>query len=70
MDVEVSPGNKVAKLSDYVKIMKAMQSGDMNAALEPFRLNMMDWGTIAMEWGQKFASNPTLNAKMTKMLMQ
>lgn len=70
LDVEVFPGNKVAKLSDYVKIMKAMQSGDMNAALEPFGLNMMDWGTVAMQWGQKFASDPTLNAKMTKMLTQ
>jgi hypothetical protein len=70
LDVEVFPGAKVAKLSDYVKIMKMMQTGDMNGALASYGLNMTDWGTVAMEWGQKLAADPTLNAKMTKMLTQ
>jgi hypothetical protein len=68
LDELVFPGKKVAKLSDYVKIMKRMQTGDMLGALQEYGLGMMDWGTVAMEWGQKFASNPVLSGKMAKMM--
>ena len=33
----VFPGQKVARLSDYVKLMKAMQTGNMMGALGQFR---------------------------------
>ena len=70
LDEVVFPGGKVPKLSDYVKIMKAMQKGDMNGALQPYFLTMMDWGTVAMQWGQKFAGNPVLNNKFAKLMAQ
>jgi hypothetical protein len=70
VDDVVFPGKKVAKLSDYVKIMKKMQSGDFNGALKEYGLDMMSWGTVAMEWGQKLAADATLNAKFSKLLQQ
>jgi hypothetical protein len=70
LDEVVFPGKKVAKLSDYVKIMKGMQKGDMNGALQAFGLSLMDWGAVATEWGQKFASNPNLNIKLAQMMAQ
>jgi hypothetical protein len=70
LDEVVFPGKKVAKLSDYVKIMKTMQKGDMNGALQLYGLTIMDWAALAGDWGQKFALNPALNAKMSKMMAQ
>ena len=68
-DPVVFPGQRVAKLSDYVAIMKRMQTGDMMGALGAYGLDMMGWGSVAAAWGGKLGADPTLNAKFTKMLM-
>ncbi|MCA9534054.1 MAG: hypothetical protein KC593_10250 [Myxococcales bacterium] len=67
-DPVVFPGQPVAKLSDYVKMMKHMQTGDMNGALKMYGLNMASYGGVAQAWGVKLASDPTLTAKFSKMM--
>jgi hypothetical protein len=66
----VFPGQRVAKLSDYVKIMKGMQTGNMMGALAAYGLDMMCYSQVATAWGQKLGADPTLNAKFSAMMMQ
>lgn len=67
-DPVVFPGQPLSKLSDYVKMMKHMQTGDMNGALAMYGLNMGTYGGVAQAWGVKLASDPTLTAKFSKMM--
>ncbi|MBK7778775.1 MAG: hypothetical protein IPI43_32465 [Sandaracinaceae bacterium] len=68
-DPVVFPGQTVAKLlSDYVKMMKKMQTGDANGALKMYGLNMGSYGGVAQAWGVKLASDPVLTAKFGKMM--
>ena len=56
------------RLSDYVRIMKGMQSGNPMGALKQAGLNMQQYAQVATAWGQKMAQDPTLTAKFTKMM--
>lgn len=67
-DPEVFPGQPVARLSDYVAILKGMQSGDMNGALARYGLDMMSYGAVASAWGAKMAADPTLTEKFHRMM--
>jgi tetratricopeptide (TPR) repeat protein len=67
-DPVVFPGQKVARLSDYVRLMKAMQTGNMMGALGQFGLDMMGYASVATAWGQKLAQDPPLNAKFAAMM--
>ncbi len=67
-DPVVFPGQRVAKLSDYVGIMKGMQTGNMMGALAAYGLDMMSYSQVAMAWGQKLGSDPVLNAKFSAMM--
>jgi hypothetical protein len=67
-DPVVFPGQKIARLSDYVRVMKAMQSGNPMGALAQMGLDMGTYSQAAMAWGQKMAQDPTLTAKFTKMM--
>ena len=67
-DPTVFPDRPVAKLSDYVKMMKMMQTGNMMGALAAYGLDMMGYATVATAWGQKLAGEPTLNAKFATMM--
>ena len=67
-DPVVFPGQPGAKLSDYVKLMKKMQTGDMQGALSMFGLDMMAYGGVAAQWAGKLGADPTLNAKFMKLL--
>jgi hypothetical protein len=67
-DPTVFPGQKVAKLSDYVGLIKGMQGGDMMGALKKYGLDMGAYMQVAQAWGAKLASDPMLNAKFSKML--
>ena len=67
-DPTVFPGQKVAKLSDYVKIMKGMQTGNMMGALAAYGLDMMSYAQVATAWGQKLGADPVLNAKFAAMM--
>ena len=67
-DPTVFPGQPVAKLSDYVRLMKGMQTGDMMGALGQFGLDMMTYSSVAAAWGQQLAADPSLNAKFNQMV--
>ncbi|UJR79662.1 tetratricopeptide repeat protein [Sandaracinus amylolyticus] len=67
-DPTVFPGQKLAKLSDYVGLMKQMQGGDFNGALKKYGLDMGSYMQASQAWGIKLASDPMLNAKFGKMM--
>jgi len=67
-DPVVFPGQPVARLSDYVGMMKKMQGGDFNGALSAYGLNMATYTQVAQAWGTKFGTDPTLSAKMSAMM--
>lgn len=69
-DPVVFPGQRVARLSDYVGLMKGMQSGNMMGALGQYGLDMMGYAGVATQWGQKLAQDPTLNAKFSAMMQR
>jgi tetratricopeptide (TPR) repeat protein len=69
-DPTVFPGTSVAKLSDYVALMKSMQSGDMMGALNRAGLDMAAYMKVATQWGQKLATDSTLNARYTQMMQR
>lgn len=67
-DPLVFPGQRVSRLSDYVGLMKAMQTGNMMGALHQYGLDMMGYSQVATMWGQKLASDPVLNGKFAQMM--
>jgi hypothetical protein len=67
-DPVVFPGQPLARLSDYVRLMKGMQTGDMQGALRGAGLDMMSYGRVAQAWGAKLSSDPTLTAKFSAMM--
>lgn len=67
-DPTVFPGQPVAKLSDYVGMMKRMQTGDFNGALAAYGLNMGSYSMVMQAWGTKLGVDPSLNAKFGKMM--
>jgi hypothetical protein len=64
----VFPGQRVARLSDYVGIIKGMQTGNMQGALSKYGLDMMGYASVAQAWGTKMADDPMLTEKFTRML--
>lgn len=69
-DPVVFPGQPLSKLSDYVGMMKKMQTGDFNGALSAYGLDMATYSQVAQAWGAKFGTDPSLNAKMATMMGQ
>lgn len=67
-DPVVFPGQPVARLSDYVQLMKRMQTGDFNGALAAYGLDMGSYSMVMQAWGTKLGVDPTLNAKFGKMM--
>jgi tetratricopeptide (TPR) repeat protein len=67
-DPVVFPGTKVARLSDYVRIMKGLQSGDTDGVLSRAGLDMAAYAQIATGWGQRMAADPVLAAKFQKLM--
>lgn len=67
-DPVVFPGQRVARLSDYVQLMRRMQMGDMMGALAHFGLDMMAYSAVATAWGQRLGADPMLNAKFARMM--
>jgi hypothetical protein len=70
LDPVVFPGQRVARLSDYVRIMKGMQSGNPMGALAQAGLDMASYGQVAMQWGQAMQRDPALLAKFQRMMTQ
>ena len=67
-DPLVFPGQKVQKLSDYVRIMKRMQGGDFMGAIGEYGLDMASYSSVATAWGAKFAADPSLTEKFSRMM--
>lgn len=67
-DPEVLPGTKLARLSQYVTLLKGMQAGDFQGALKRAGLDMGTYGPLAAQWGQKLQQDPGLAAKFQKMM--
>jgi hypothetical protein len=67
-DPTVFPGQRVARLSDYVGLMKRMQGGDFNGALAAYGLDMGTYMQVMQAWGTKLGVDPLLNAKFGKMM--
>ncbi len=67
-DPELFPGTPLARLSDYVRATKALQSGDPMGALSRLGIDMMSFGQMAGQWGVAMQTDPTLAAKYSKML--
>jgi hypothetical protein len=67
-DPIVFPGQRVAKLSDYVRLMRGAQSGDMMGALEREGLGLDDYARVAQAWGQRLASDPDLSARFVRLM--
>jgi tetratricopeptide (TPR) repeat protein len=70
LDPVVFPGQRVARLSDYVRIMKGMQSGNPMGALAQAGLDMQAYTQVAMQWGQAMQRDPTLVAKFQRLMTQ
>jgi hypothetical protein len=69
-DPVVFPGQCVAKLSDYVRIMKGMQSGNAMGALAQAGLDMNGYTQVATQWGQAMQRDPSLVAKFHALMQQ
>ncbi len=69
-DPTVFPGQAVARLSDYVGLMKRMQGGDFNGALSAYGLDMGTYSLVMQAWGTKLGVDPSLNAKFGQMMAQ
>ena len=67
-DPLVFPGQPVARLSDYVALMKRMQTGDFNGALAAYGLNMGTYANVMQAWGTKLGVDPSLNARFGQMM--
>ncbi len=67
-DPVVFPGTRVARLSEYVALMRGMQTGDMMGALSRAGLDMAGYMQVATQWGQRLATDATLNARFTSMM--
>ncbi len=62
------PGQKVQKLSDYVRLMKRMQGGDFMAAIAEYGLDLTSYSSVATAWGAKLAADPGLSEKFSRMM--
>jgi len=69
-DPVVFPGQRVARLSDYVRLLKGMQTGNMAGALKAAGLDMTSYTQVATAWGQKMSADPGLAAKMQAMMQR
>ena len=68
MDPVVFPNQPFPRLSDYVRIMKALQSGNPVGGLTQLGLTMQAYGPIAMRWTQAMQRDPTLVAKFQRLM--
>jgi tetratricopeptide (TPR) repeat protein len=67
-DPVVFPGQRIARLSDYVRLMKSMQGGNVMGALQAAGLDMNTYGQVAMGWGQRLSTDPQLAMAFQQMM--
>ncbi|MBI5531731.1 MAG: tetratricopeptide repeat protein [Deltaproteobacteria bacterium] len=68
-DPVVFPGQRIARLSDYVRVVKGMQTGNVAGALQAAGLDMNAWGQVAAAWGQRLSQDQGL-AQQFQMMMR
>lgn len=67
-DVEIFPGQPVSRLTDYVNLMRAAQTGQIMQALSTLGLDMMAYSQVTMRWSQKMATDPPLATRFATLL--
>jgi hypothetical protein len=67
-DPEVFPGKRLGRLSEYVALMRGMQSGDFAGALARAGLDMAGYAQVAQAWGAALAEDPELGARYNEMM--
>jgi len=67
-DPELFPGRCVARLSDYVNIVKRMEGGDVSGVFAAYGLDFNTWGAAAHAWAKALARDPSLAAKLDRLL--
>jgi hypothetical protein len=67
-DPVVFPGQRVARLSDYVAIVKQLKEGDPAEVLSSAGLDEPAYRQVASMWGQRLATDASLHAKFAAMM--
>jgi hypothetical protein len=67
-DPVVFPGQPIARLSDYVGLMQAMQTGNMHGALAQYGLDMTAYAAVTAAWTQRLGLDPTLNGRYAQLM--
>jgi serine protease Do len=65
-DPEIFPGQPIARLSDYVKIIKGMQSGNLGV-LSDYGLDMMQYAVVSQTWAMKLM-DPQISKKFAELM--
>lgn len=67
-EAEIFPGQPVSRLSDYVKLMRMAQNGQMAQAMTELNIDMMAYAQIMQRWSQKMATDTQLAIKFSQMM--
>lgn len=67
-DPELFPGQPVARLSEYVKLMRMAQSGQIMQAMSALGLDMNTYAQVMQRWGQKLATDSSLAMRFAQLL--
>ncbi len=59
-DVVVFPGQRVGRLSDYVRLQKGIKAGNLNGTLQALGIDMGSYAQVSMAWGQRIAADADL----------
>lgn len=65
-DPEIFPGQPIARLSDYVKIIKGMQSGNLGV-ISDYGMDMMQYAVASQSWAMKLM-DPKISQKFTELM--
>lgn len=68
-DPVLFPGERLSKLSDFVRLQKAAQSGDFMGALAREGIDAGYYGQMSIKFAQRMQAEPMLAALHAKMLM-
>jgi len=67
-DPELFPGRAVARLSDYAKIVKRLESGDVACTFAEYDLDFTTWSAAAHAWGKALSKDRRLLEKLERLL--
>jgi hypothetical protein len=67
-DPVVFPGERLSKMSDFVRIQKAMQRGDFPGVLTREGIDMGYYGQMSIRWAQAVQTDPSLAMRYARAL--